>query len=176
MSLLRRINLLLCDLKGSHQNLLKLLNLKMNNLMEILMKILLRRWLCSPTSLSIWQGRIGSLWVREVATKAPRKKIRRGASTIRSLDISLLIALIFRRKNQRTSQRNQVSTTKIKLSKQTQFLVSIKMSRHFSEIKAIWLAFDSLFYFTTEHLILREKGKKFRNTPLKRFRIRGLVT
>jgi len=45
-----------------------------------------------------------------VATKASRKKIRRDASTVRSLDISLLIALIFRRKNQRTSQRNQVST------------------------------------------------------------------
>ena len=40
-------------LKGSHQNLLKLLNLKMNHLMEILMKILLRRWICFPTSLSI---------------------------------------------------------------------------------------------------------------------------
>ena len=50
------------------------------------------------------------------------------------------------------------------------------MSRHFSEIKAIWLAFDSLIYFTTEHLILREKGKKVRNTPFKRFRVRGLVT
>jgi len=40
-----------------------------------------------------------------------------------------------------------------------------KVSRHFSEIKAIWLAFDSLFYLTTEHLILREKGKKVQNTP-----------
>jgi len=45
-----------------------------------------------------------------VATKAPRKKIRRDASIVRSLDISLLIALIFRRKNQRTGHRNQVST------------------------------------------------------------------
>ena len=44
------------------------------------------------------------------ATKAPRMNIRRDASTVRSLDISLLIALIFRRRNQRTSQRNQVST------------------------------------------------------------------
>jgi len=37
------------------------------------------------------------------------------------------------------------------------------VSRHFSEIKAIWLAFDSLFYFTTEHLILkrREKSSKY---------------
>jgi len=51
-----------------------------------------------------------------------------------------------------------------------------EMSRHFSEIKAIWLAFDSLFYFTIEHLILREKGEKVRNTPLKRFWVRGLVT
>jgi len=50
------------------------------------------------------------------------------------------------------------------------------LSRHLLEIKAIWLAFDSLFYFTTEHLILREKGKKVRNTPLKRFWVRGLVT
>ena len=40
------------------------------------------------------------------------------------------------------------------------------MSRHFSEIKAIWLAFDSLIYFTTEHLILREKGKTKFETPL----------
>jgi len=31
--------------------------------------------------------------------------------------------------------------------------------------QAILLTFDSLFYFTTEHLILREKGKKVRNTP-----------
>ena len=35
----------------------------------------------------------------------------------------------------------------------------------FSEIKAIWLAFDSLFYFTTEHLILREKGGKSSKYP-----------
>jgi len=39
------------------------------------------------------------------------------------------------------------------------------LSHHFSEIKAIWLAFDSLFYFTTEHLILREKGKKSSKHP-----------
>jgi hypothetical protein len=45
-----------------------------------------------------------------VATKASRKKIRRDASTVKSMDISLLIALIFRRRNQRTSQRNQAST------------------------------------------------------------------
>jgi len=45
-----------------------------------------------------------------VATKASRKKIRRDASTVRSLDISLLIDLIFKRKIQRTSQRNQAST------------------------------------------------------------------
>jgi len=48
--------------------------------------------------------------VPTVATKASRKKIRRDASTIRSLDISLLTALIFRRKSQRTSHRNQAST------------------------------------------------------------------
>jgi hypothetical protein len=45
-----------------------------------------------------------------VVTKAPRKKIRRDATTVRSLDISLLIALIFRKRNQITSQRNQTST------------------------------------------------------------------
>ena len=39
------------------------------------------------------------------------------------------------------------------------------LSRHFSEIKAIRLAFDSLFYFTTEHLILREKGEKSSKYP-----------
>jgi len=39
-----------------------------------------------------------------------RKKIRKDASTVRSLDISLLIALTFRRRNQRKSQRNQIST------------------------------------------------------------------
>jgi len=45
-----------------------------------------------------------------VATKASRKKIRRDASIVRSLDTSLLNALIFRRKSRRTSQRNQAST------------------------------------------------------------------
>jgi len=44
-----------------------------------------------------------------VVTKAQGKKIRRVASTARSLDISLLIALIFRRRNQRTSLRSQIS-------------------------------------------------------------------
>jgi len=38
-----------------------------------------------------------------VGTKASRKKIRRDASIVRSLDISLLTALIFRRKSQRTT-------------------------------------------------------------------------
>jgi len=42
-------------------------------------------------------------------SKAPGKKIRRVSSTARSLDISLLIALIFRRRNQMTSLRNQLS-------------------------------------------------------------------
>jgi len=42
-------------------------------------------------------------------TKGPGKKIRRVASTTRSLDISLLIALIFRRRNQRTSLISQLS-------------------------------------------------------------------
>ena len=32
------------------------------------------------------------------------------------------------------------------------------LSRHFSEVKAIWLAFDSLICFTTEHLINLFKG------------------
>ena len=54
------LNLLLCHLKESHQKLLKLLNLKINHLIEILMKILLRRWPCFPTNLSIWQRRTGS--------------------------------------------------------------------------------------------------------------------
>jgi len=44
-----------------------------------------------------------------VATKASRKKIRMDALTVRSLDTSFLNALIFRRRNQRTSQRNQAS-------------------------------------------------------------------
>jgi len=35
----------------------------------------------------------------------------------------------------------------------------------FLEVKAIWLAFDSLFCFTTEHLILREKGEKSSKYP-----------
>ena len=38
----------------------------------------------------------------------------------------------------------------------------------FLEIKAIWLAFDSLFYFTTKHLILREKGKKSSKHPFEK--------
>jgi len=42
------------------------------------------------------------------------------------------------------------------------------LSRHFSEIKAIWLAFDSLFCFTTEHLILGEKGEKSSKHPFKK--------
>jgi len=45
-----------------------------------------------------------------VAKKASRKKIRWDASIVRSVDISLLTTLIFRRKSQRTRQRNQVST------------------------------------------------------------------
>jgi len=45
-----------------------------------------------------------------VVKKAPRKKIRRVASTERSLDTLLLIALIFRRKSQRENPRNQTST------------------------------------------------------------------
>ena len=43
--------------KGKSSKALKLLNLKKNHLMEILMKILLRRWSCFPTSLSIWKRR-----------------------------------------------------------------------------------------------------------------------
>jgi len=36
----------------------------------------------------------------------------------------------------------------------------------FLEIKAIWLAFDSLIYFTTEHLIFFfKRGKKVQTTP-----------
>jgi len=45
-----------------------------------------------------------------VVKKAPRKKIRRVASTVRSLDTSLLIALIFKRRNQIVNPRNQTST------------------------------------------------------------------
>jgi len=44
-----------------------------------------------------------------MVTKAPGKKIRRVASTASSLDILLLIALIFRRRNQRTSLRSKLS-------------------------------------------------------------------
>jgi len=44
-----------------------------------------------------------------MATKASRKKIRRDASSVRSLDTSLLNAVIFKRRNQRTIQRNQAS-------------------------------------------------------------------
>jgi len=43
-----------------------------------------------------------------------------------------------------------------------------RMSRHFSEIKAIWLAFDSLFCFTTEHLILREERGKSSKYPFEK--------
>ena len=51
-----------------------------------------------------------------------------------------------------------------------------EVSRHFLEIKAIWLAFDSLIYFTTEHLIFYRKGGKSSNYPVfERFRVRGLV-
>jgi hypothetical protein len=52
INLPRRINLLLYHLKGSHQKILKLLDMKMSYQMEILMKILLKIWLCFPTSLS----------------------------------------------------------------------------------------------------------------------------
>jgi len=44
-----------------------------------------------------------------VVTKAPGKKIRRVASTAKSMDISLPITLIFKRRNQRTSLRSQLS-------------------------------------------------------------------
>jgi len=40
------------------------------------------------------------------------------------------------------------------------------LSRHFLEIKAIWLAFDSLIYFTTEHLFFFRKGGKSSNYPI----------
>jgi len=43
MSLQRRVNLLLCHLKESHPKLSKLLNLKKSHLMEVLMKIILRK-------------------------------------------------------------------------------------------------------------------------------------
>jgi len=41
--------------------------------------------------------------------------------------------------------------------------VNTYVSRHFSEIIAIWLAFDSLYYFTTELLIFQKKGEKVLN-------------
>jgi len=44
-----------------------------------------------------------------VVTKVPRRRIRRVASTVRSQDTLLLIILIFRKKNQRRSPRNQLS-------------------------------------------------------------------
>ena len=47
-------------------------------------------------------------------------------------------------------------------------LMGRAVSRHFSKIKAIWLAFDSLFYFTTEHLILRKKGEKGSKYPFEK--------
>jgi len=47
----------------------------------------------------------------------------------------------------------------------TFMLLFTLLSRHFLEIKAIWLAFDSLIYFTTEHLIFLEKGEKVQTTP-----------
>jgi hypothetical protein len=42
--------------------------------------------------------------------KTSRRKIKKAASTVRNLYISFPIALIFRRRNQMTSQRNQIST------------------------------------------------------------------
>jgi len=47
-----------------------------------------------------------------VVTKAQRRNIRKVGSTVRSLDISLLIVLIFRKRNQRRSPRNQLSNPK----------------------------------------------------------------
>jgi len=55
--------------------------------------------------------------------------------------------------------------------------IFLRVSRHFSEVKAIWLAFDLLICFTTEHLIFKRKGEKSSKHPFeKRFRVRGLVT
>jgi hypothetical protein len=42
--------------------------------------------------------------------KSSKKEYQKGCFNCRSLDISLLITLIFRRRNQRKSQRNQAST------------------------------------------------------------------
>jgi len=44
-----------------------------------------------------------------VVIKAQRREIRRDASTARRLDTSLLNALIFKRRNQRTSPRKRAS-------------------------------------------------------------------
>jgi len=49
---------------------------------------------------------------RRSGYKGSRKEDQRVASTARSLDISFLIALIFRRRNQRTSLRSQLSNQK----------------------------------------------------------------
>jgi len=46
------------------------------------------------------------------------------------------------------------------------YMISQQVSRHFLEVKAIWLAFDSLICFTTEHLIFKRKGEKKFKTPL----------
>jgi len=44
----------------------------------------------------------------------------------------------------------------------------MRLSRHFSEIKAICLAFDSLIYLTTEHLIFKRKGEKSSKHPFEK--------
>ena len=48
-------------------------------------------------------------FLSKMVTKAPRKKIIRVASTVRSLDTLLLTALIFRKRNRRRSPRSQTS-------------------------------------------------------------------
>jgi len=52
---------------------------------------------------------VSSDHVSKILRSLPAKWIKRVALTARSLDISLLIALIFRRRNQRTCQRSQLS-------------------------------------------------------------------
>ena len=90
---------------------------------------------------------------------------RRGEQTTRGGDVTGFLSgsAIFNPKNPIFIQLNPKFDRKLNLWSFYNLNIIYLLSRHFLEIKAIWLAFDSLIYFTTEHLIyFKKRGKKFK--------------
>jgi len=91
------------------------------------------------------------------------KKLWIDSSIVRELDESILWVM-----GRFSSDKNNNDTFSEVNPRLRHIDAGCFLSRQFLSIKAIWLAFDSLFYFTTEHLILREKGKKRSNYPFEK--------